>query len=159
MDALKACCKLPITHVDPDTYGTCYSNCKTSGLEQALEVSWCLGNYTQKHSEYYYGSLGCETTVSGATMLGRTRSWGGVGDVESCGLGGGDDDVGARMARMWQPRQFCCNAGWTRANDYVKTVLITVLKGNAQVSIVRRVETSRGDAPYNYNFGHYRIHF
>ncbi|KFY90570.1 hypothetical protein V500_05130 [Pseudogymnoascus sp. VKM F-4518 (FW-2643)] len=39
MDALKACCKSPITNVDPEVYGTCYSNCKTTGLEQALEVS------------------------------------------------------------------------------------------------------------------------
>ncbi|KFY45089.1 hypothetical protein V494_01151, partial [Pseudogymnoascus sp. VKM F-4513 (FW-928)] len=38
MDALKACCKSPITHIDVDFYGTCYSNCKTTGLEQALEV-------------------------------------------------------------------------------------------------------------------------
>ncbi|OBT76798.1 hypothetical protein VF21_04501 [Pseudogymnoascus sp. 05NY08] len=78
MDALKACCKSPITDVAPDVYGICYSKCKTTGLEQALEVNWCLGNYTQKHPEYFLGSLGCETTVSGATMLGRTSSWVGL---------------------------------------------------------------------------------
>lgn len=78
MDALLACCKMPVTASDPEVDGTCHSQCKTTGLEMALEVSYCLGNYTQKHSDYFYGSLGCETTVSGATMLGRTSSWGGL---------------------------------------------------------------------------------
>ncbi|OBT64538.1 hypothetical protein VE03_05294 [Pseudogymnoascus sp. 23342-1-I1] len=78
MYALKACCKSPITQVDTELNGICYSNCRTTGLEQAREVSWCLGNYTEKRPEYYFASLGCETTVSGATMVGRTSSWGGL---------------------------------------------------------------------------------
>lgn len=78
MDALKACCKSPVTQVHPELYGICYSNCKTKGLEQALEVDWCLGNYTQKRPDYLFASLGCETTVSSATMLRRTSSWGGL---------------------------------------------------------------------------------
>lgn len=78
MDALKACCKSPITNVDPETYGTCYSKCETTGKEQALEVSWCLGNYTEKRPETFFASMGCETTGSGTKMLGRTSSWGGL---------------------------------------------------------------------------------
>lgn len=69
---------MPITSVDTDFYGSCYSTCKTTGPEMALEISYCLGNYTLKHPDYYFGSLGCETTASGATMLGRTSSWGGL---------------------------------------------------------------------------------
>lgn len=78
MDALKACCKSPITRDNPESYGTCYSQCKTTGKDQALEVSWCLGNYTEKRPEYFFASLGCQTELSGATMLGRTSSWGGL---------------------------------------------------------------------------------
>ncbi|KAL5353587.1 hypothetical protein ACLOAV_001624 [Pseudogymnoascus australis] len=77
MDALRACCKAPVTNADD--YGEpCFSNCKTTGLEQALEVEWCLGNYTEKRPQYFFANLGCNTMVSGATMLGRSSSWGGL---------------------------------------------------------------------------------
>lgn len=77
MDALKACCKAPVTNA-ADYGEPCFSRCNTTGLEQAHEVGWCLGNYTEKRPQYYFGNLGCNTLVSGATMLGRSRGWGGL---------------------------------------------------------------------------------
>ncbi|KFY28481.1 hypothetical protein V493_02913 [Pseudogymnoascus sp. VKM F-4281 (FW-2241)] len=105
MDALKACCKAPITSAASYDGQACFSNCKTTGLEQALEVKQCLDNYKRKRPNDFFAQMGCETIEPedpGATMLGRSSSWGGVGGAESCGLGGGDDDVviPARMARM-----------------------------------------------------------
>lgn len=79
MDAMIACC--PSSIVTP--YGTddiepCYSWCSNVDLQHALETSWCLGNYTEARPDSFFAGLGCDTRESGATILGRTGSWGGL---------------------------------------------------------------------------------
>lgn len=75
MNALKSCCPSPANiTIYPEG---CYSYCKTTGREQALETTWCLGNYTILYPDDFFGGLGCDTR-SGATMLGRTSVWGGL---------------------------------------------------------------------------------
>lgn len=82
-DALETCCPSAVVPISDDTFKTrCFSYCNTTSLEEALEASYCLGNYTLKHPKDFLVNLGCDikgaTDDSGAATLGRTGGWGGL---------------------------------------------------------------------------------
>lgn len=79
LDALKACCPSPILPLGTDESMRCFSYCTNSGLEQALETQWCLGNYTDARPDYYFRNVACYIgDNSGATMSRETCGWGGL---------------------------------------------------------------------------------
>ncbi|KFY15109.1 hypothetical protein V492_02211 [Pseudogymnoascus sp. VKM F-4246] len=87
MDAMIKCCPSDVEAWKDDGAGkTCYSSCKTSGIDEAAKANKCFELYKSQYPDYFFGTLGCnlgdETENAdkpgSAPMLGRTGGWGGL---------------------------------------------------------------------------------